>query len=56
MNNSKKYFINKFLSLALIVFILIILIPFAYSQENTPPTSKASAISKIDGVTVVLGD
>lgn len=56
MNNSKKYFINKFLSLALIVFILIILIPFAYSQENTPPTNKASAISKIDGVTVVLGD
>ncbi|WP_414565982.1 MULTISPECIES: mechanosensitive ion channel family protein [unclassified Anabaena] len=56
MNSSKKYFINKFLSLALMVFILIIVTPFAYSQDNAPPTDKAPAVSKIDGAPVVLGD
>ncbi|MFB2770932.1 mechanosensitive ion channel family protein [Pelatocladus sp. BLCC-F211] len=30
--------------------------PFAYSQDNAPPTNKAPAVSKIDGVPVVLGD
>lgn len=56
MNISKKYFINKFLSLAMIVFILIIVIPFAYSQDTAPPTDKAPSVSKIDGAPVVLGD
>lgn len=56
MNSSKKHFRNKFLILAVIVFILILLLPFAYSQENTPLTNKAPAISKIDGAPVVLGD
>ncbi|WP_016953165.1 mechanosensitive ion channel family protein [Anabaena sp. PCC 7108] len=56
MNSSKKYFINKFLTLALMVFILIIAIPFAYSQDTAPPTDKTPAVSKIDGAPVVLGD
>lgn len=56
MSSSKKYFINKFISLALMVFILIIVMPFAYSQDTAAPTDKAPAVSKIDGAPVVLGD
>ncbi|MEA5506684.1 mechanosensitive ion channel family protein [Halotia wernerae UHCC 0503] len=50
MINSKKIFINKLFILALMVFIFIIVMPFAYSQDNALP------VSKIDGAPVVLGD
>ncbi|PAX49099.1 mechanosensitive ion channel family protein [Brunnivagina elsteri] len=61
MKISKKYCLNKFLIVALMVFILVIGLPFAYSQDKAPPTDKVPAITKpavtkIDGAPVVLGD
>ncbi|MDF5726430.1 MAG: mechanosensitive ion channel family protein, partial [Rhizonema sp. PD37] len=56
MNSSKKFFIHKFLIWGLTIFILIVFMPFAYSQENPPSVNKATAVSKIDGTPVVLED
>ncbi|MDF5717555.1 MAG: mechanosensitive ion channel family protein, partial [Rhizonema sp. NSF051] len=56
MNSSKKYFIHKFLIWGLTVFILIVIMPSAYSQDNAPSANKATAVSKIDGAPVVLED